>query len=533
MLDVLIRDGWVIDGTGNPAYPADVAIEGERIAEVGRLEGAEAARVIDAQGKIVSPGFIDAHSHSDWSIHANPLAQSTIRQGVTSEVVGNCGYSNAPLTESSRSTIASKLRDYSYDGPVDWSSFGEYLDVVEEMGTSCNLAWLVGHNTLRESAGIIGPSATEEQMEAMKRSLREAMDAGALGISTGLEFEPGRTAPTEEVVTLAKVVGEYDGLYASHIRNRDAHLQEAIEEFLHIVRQSGTVGEVSHLNVRYNSGAPEGAWERAVETVVRSREEEGLDVMADTTPFPDGIGQLAGILPPWVKSEGPARAAEMLKDPEVRERLRTDCDRYWRFIHRGEWHRVRMGKSSLFPELVGMSFPEIAEKWGQDEWECCFDILAAHGEAMDALFVIGDLKSEELLASMASHPLFNLGVDGFTSTTDPFFSIPCAHPIHFAGMTHYLTHYVREKGILRLEETIRKMTSMPATHFGLRDRGLLRRGQFADVVVFDYENLEEVSTVEEPEAYVRGVEHVLVNGVPVVEDSEHTGARPGRHLLRS
>ncbi|MBC7235361.1 MAG: amidohydrolase family protein [Chloroflexi bacterium] len=532
MLDLLIRNGWLADGTGNPLYPADVAIEGERIVDIGRLEGAQARRVIDAVGKIIAPGFIDAHSHTDWSIHANPLAQSTIRQGVTTEIVGNCGYSNAPLEGASRAAVEGRLRQYAYRGAIGWRSFADYLQELARLRPSCNLAFLVGHNTVRQAAGAIGPAVSEQQLTTMENLVREAMDAGALGLSTGLEFEPGRAASTEEVVRLARVVGEYGGVYASHIRNRDAYLQEAVEEFLEIVRQGGVIGEISHLNVRHNTGAPEGAWERAVETMGKARR-DGLDVMADTTPFPDGIGQLAAILPPWVKAEGPARAAELLRDPAVRARLRNDCDRYWRFIHRGEWHRVRMARNERFPELAGKSFPEIAALWGQDEWECFFDILAAHGTDMDNLFVIGLLKSEELLAKMVSHPLFNLGVDGFSSSIDPSFTIPCAHPIHFAGMTHYLTYHVREKGTLRLEDAIRKMTSMPATHFGLRRRGLLCPGYCADVVVFDGDALDDVSTVEHPEAYVRGVEYVLVNGVPTVWAGEHTGARAGQSVLRS
>jgi N-acyl-D-amino-acid deacylase len=217
----------------------------------------------------------------------------------------------------------------------------------------------------------------------------------------------------------------------------------------------------------------------------------------------------------------------------VRARLRTDCDRYWRFIHAGEWQRVRMARNPLFPELAGKSFPEIAVLRGKDEWECCFDILSAYGERIDSLFVIGQIKSEALLAAMASHPLYNLGVDGCSSTIDPSFSIPAAHPIHYAGMVHYLTHHVRDRGTLRLEDAIRKMTSMPATHLSLRGRGLLQAGYFADVVVLDFGTLDEVSTIEHPEAYVKGIEYVLVNGVPVVDGGQHSGARPGRHLLRS
>jgi N-acyl-D-amino-acid deacylase len=528
MLDILIRNGWVADGTGNPTYPADVAIEGERIVDVGRLEGAEAEQVIDASGKIVCPGFVDSHSHNDWSILANPTEQSSIRQGTTTDIVGNCGYSMAPINDLSREFVAARMEIFGYTGPYNWSSYSEFLDVISQTGTSGNLVWLAGHNTIRTAAGVIGSDATEEQLRTMEDFVREAMEAGALGLSTGLEFEPGRNAPTEEVVRLAKVAGEYGGYYVTHMRNRAQYIEESTQEFLDIVRQSGTIGEISHLNVRHNT-APEGAWDRSVGMMEQARE-EGLNVMADTTPFLDGLGQMAGILPPWVKAEGPARTAELLRDPAVRERLRTDCDRYWRFIHRGDWHRIRVLKNRWFPELAGMNFSEVAELWGKDEWDCYFDILAEAGAEMDSLNIIGLLFTEEHSAAMVRHPLFNLAVDGMSSVVSESSENPMAHPINYAGMVHYFTYHVREKHTLRLEEAIRKMTSMPATHHGLRDRGLIRRGYFADVVVFDFEALDDVSTVEQPVAYVRGVEHVLVNGVPVVEDGEHNGARPGRNL---
>jgi N-acyl-D-amino-acid deacylase len=455
--------------------------------------------------------------------------QSTIRQGTTTEIVGNCGYSHAPVNDLSKSFVTDRLEIFGYDGPVNWSSFNEYLDVISQTGISGNLGWLVGHNTLRAAAGVSGPHATEEQLQTMTQFAREAMEAGALGLSTGLEFEPGRTAPTEEIIHVAKVVGEYGGYYATHMRNRDEHIEASTQEFLDIVRESGTIGELSHLNVRHNT-APEGAWERSVGMLERARQ-DGLNIMADTTPFLDGLGQMAGILPPWLQEKGPEQAAKMLRDPQVRQRLRTECDRYWRFIHRGDWDRVRILENKWFPELTGKSLPEIADMWGKDEWDCYFDILAAAGTEMDSLIVIGLLFTDEHLAAMAQHPLFNLAVDGFSSKVDESWGNPLAHPINYAGMTHYLTYHVREKGNLRLEEAIRKMTSMPATHFQLRDRGLLRRGYFADVVVFDFGELDDVSSVEEPVAYVQGVEHVLVNGEPVVDGGEHTGGRPGRNLL--
>lgn len=530
MLDILIRNGWVADGTGNPTYPADVAIEGDRIVDVGRLEGAEAKRVIDATGKIVCPGFVDAHSHSDWSIHTNPLAHSTIRQGVTTEIVGNCGYSNAPITDGSRPLVAGKLKNFGYDGPITWSSFADYLQLIEKMGVTANHVWFLGHNTVRAAAGVRGEQASEEQMQMMERFVAEAMDAGAVGLSTGLEFEPGRLAPTSEIIRLTKVAGDHGRYYSSHIRNRDANYVQSVEEFVRIVRESGAIGELSHMNLRHNT-APEENWYRAVETLNRARQ-SGLNVMADTTPFLDGLGQMAGILPPWVMADGPAKAAERLRDPAVRARLRNDCDRYWRFIHRGDWHRVRMLSDPLFPELAGKNFREIAAMWHKDEWDCYFDILAAHGERILDVTVIGLLFTPEHSAAMVREPLFSLAVDGFSAIVgDKKFVDPFAHPINYAGIIHYLTYHVREKGTLRLEEAIRKMSSQPATHFGLSGRGLLRPGYFADVVVFDFQKLDDVSTLEKPAAYVRGVDYVLVNGVLSVEAGEHTGARAGRNLV--
>jgi len=528
MLDILIRNGWVADGTGNPAYPADVAIEGDRIIAVGPLPAAQAARVIDAQGKIVCPGFVDAHSHSDWSVHTNKEAQSTIRQGITTEIVGNCGYSSAPAVGRAREYIAARQANFGYRGPISWNTFAEYLDVISQAGASTNHVWFVGHNTLRMAAGITGTQASEEQMRTMEELTREAMEAGAVGVSTGLEFEPGRLAPTDELIRVTRVAGQYKGYYSSHIRNRDTYYQESVEEFLRIVRESGAIGELSHMNVRHNT-APEGTWERAVATLGKARA-GGLNVMADTTPFLDGLGQMAGILPPWLMADGPAKAAEKLRDPAIRAKLRTDCDRYWRFIHRGDWHRVRMLSSPIFPELTNKSFTEIAQMWHKDEWDCYFDILSAYGKDMLTINHIGLLFTPEHSAAMVKEPLFSLAVDGFSSVVGGKFQDPFAHPINYAGIVHYLTYHVREKGTLRMEEAIRKMSSMPATHFNLKGRGLIQPGYYADVVVFDFNTLDDVSTVEKPVAYVRGVEHVLVNGVPIVSNSEHTGALPGRHL---
>jgi len=531
--DVLVRNGWIVDGSGRAPFRGDVAITGAQIEHVGPVNGQRADRVIDANGRVVCPGFVDPHSHSDWSLLANPAAESTIRQGVTTEVVGNCGWTYAPVSEASTHFVEARMRTFAYDGPVEWSSFADHLSWLERRGHAPNLAWFVGHNTVRYAAGVFSPLATEPELRAMEDYVREAMHAGALGLSTGLEFNPGRMAPTEELVRLNRVVGEYDGYYTSHVRNRDSHLQDSIDEFLQIVREGGTRGEISHLNVRHRTGAAPGAWQRAVDTMQAAREVEGLDVLADTTPFKDGLGQMAGILPQWVMEGGWEKACARLASADVRERLRTDCDRYWRFIHRGEWHRARLQSSLEFPELEGKNFDEIAALMGKDQWDCYFDILAASGPALESVLLVGELFTDEHLREMITHPLISLGVDGFTSAVDSPLAAVTAHPVCFAGHVHYLTRHVGELQTLRLEEAVRKMTSMPADHFGLRDRGRLEAGAAADLVVLDLDRLEDGSTLRDPVNYVRGVDWVLVNGTPVVEDGAHTGALPGRHLSRA
>jgi N-acyl-D-amino-acid deacylase len=242
---------------------------------------------------------------------------------------------------------------------------------------------------------------------------------------------------------------------------------------------------------------------------------------------------MAGILPHWVLADGWQEAQKRLRDPAMRGRLRGDCDRYWRFIHKGDWQRVRLQASLEYPGLEGIPFDAVAAQMGLDPWDAYFEILAAAGPGMESLLLVGELFTDDHLAEMISHPLFCLGVDGYTASLDAGLEAVAGHPVCFAGHVHYLTHHVREVATLPLEEAIRKMTSMPAAHFGLWDRGLLRRGYAADVVVFDFDELEDVSTTDAPHAYARGVEHVLVNGVHVIDAGEHTGARPGRQLQRA
>lgn len=520
-----------MDGSGAPKRQVDIGVAGDKIVAVGSVTAALVE--FDASGLVVTPGFVDPHSHSDWTLHANREAHSTIRQGVTTEVVGNCGITNAPVTNLSLGAVAGRLRAYGYDGPIEWRTFADYLADVEGAGTSQNLAFFVGHSTVREAAGVTGASPPDESAKvAMAGFVREAMEAGALGLSSGLEYSLGAFAPSTELQQLAKIVGLYGGMYASHVRNRDSQILESISEFLSIVETGNTSGQISHLNVRYDTNAPDRAWERAVEmmTAARSR---GFDVQADTTPFRQGLGMMTGILPQWLLADGYVEAAARLGDPLVRQRLRSDCDRYWRFIQKGQWGRVRLQNSPQFPELNGLTFTEIARLRKQDEWDSFFDILRAAGPAMGPLIMVGDLFTEEHLAEMISHPLFSLGVDAYTSTDHGQLSQATMSPLPYCGHVTYLTSHVRDRQTLSLEEAVRKMTSMPATRFHLHGRGLLREGYLADIVVFDFDRLRSDSTFSRPAVYPQGIRLVIVNGSVVVEDGRHTGRRPGRVLRRS
>ncbi|MEU2604278.1 N-acyl-D-amino-acid deacylase family protein [Streptomyces albus] len=530
-VDVLLSGGRVVDGTGAPARRADIAVRDGRIVAVGSDLRCEAARHLDVTGLTVTPGFIDPHSHSDWSVLGNRDAQSTVRQGVTTEVVGNCGVTYAPLGDAGAEEARRALRAFGYEGPVSWRTFPELLDVVhrQDGGTAQNLAWLVGHTALRDAAGVRGGSAGDDGIARMAFLLEEAMDAGALGMSSGLEYGSGRDAPTGELADVAAVLTRYDGIYASHIRNRDAHLLDAVEEFLTVARRGGLRAQLSHLNVRHDTGAPDGAWHDAVGRLAAERE-AGLDVLADMTPYPHGIGLATGLLPAWLLADGPAHAARRLGEPGVRRRLRRDCDRYWRFVHKGQWDRVALATSPATPELEGLPFPEIAELRGQDCWDAFFDVLRAAGPDMPAVQLMGRLFTPEHVAEAVAHPLFCLGVDGFTSRTEGPLAARTRHPLFFTGHLHYLAHHVLRAGTLGLEEAVRKMTSMVADRFRLSGRGRIAPGQHADLAVLDLAALAAQDTFAFTGTYPAGVPHVLVNGALVVHRGRHLGTRAGRFL---
>jgi len=528
MLDFVIRGGRVVDGTGAPWVRADVGIEGDRVAAVGNLEGAQAACEIDAKGKIVAPGFIDCHSHSDWSLLANRGADSTLMMGVTTEVVGNCGMSYAPVTALNRQRITMDVARTSPGVGVEWTSFGDYLDHVRAGGVGANYAFLVGHAAVRSA--VIGsddrPAAADE-VARMEPVLAQALEEGAIGFSTGLEFVPGRSATAEELTTLSRVVARYGRIHTCHQRTRNERFVESVNEILGVCEAAGARLQISHNNKRL--GAPEGAWEQTMEAQEAARR-RGLDVSCDTTSYIAGLGLMAAVLPPWLFDEGPAKAAERLGDPVVRQKVKGDCRRYWLMIAEGQWDIIWLGRTSNSMELFGKSFVEIGELLHKDPMDCYLDILQKEGAGIADAGIFGQVKTPDHLRELMQHPLVALEADAWTASAEGPLAAMVNHPASFGWTARILGDYVRQRKWLRLEEAVMKMTGMPAAKFGFRDRGVLRPGLAADVVVFDPDTIQDNASFDTPAVYPTGIAHVLVNGTLAVEGGRLVGTRAGQVL---
>jgi N-acyl-D-amino-acid deacylase len=530
MFDVLIRGGKLIDGSGNPWMRSDVAINGDRIVAVGALSQAGATRVIEAQGCVVAPGFIDSHSHSDWTLLANPGADSSLHQGVTTEITGNCGLGYAPVTDLSRVAVEKMAELYMPGVALEWQTFGQYLDRIEEARPGINLAVFAAHGPVRRSVvGMANRPSTPGEQRIIERALSEALDAGAIGVSFGLEYMPGRTASREELLAMCRIAGEQDRMTAWHMRNRDRHFEESTGEIISLISEAGVGAQLSHLSAK--PGSSTRAWNRVMEQVELARA-QGCDVTADMIPFTIGPGLLANILPDWIYDGGLEKTITRLRDPEIRARLKGDCDRYWLMIAAGEWEKVTLTASTKFSALSRLTFAEIAEKRGGDPFDAIFDILAEEGEAMDQVWINGQLFSEGQIREWISHPLVMLASDGWTTKEQGPIAAVANHPNCYGWTAEILGRCVRESQFFSLAEAIRKMTSLPAARFGLVDRGLIRPGMVADIVVFDAERVTNRATYLQPHRYASGFHTVLVNGEIVLEDGKLTGARAGK-LLRT
>jgi len=527
MLDMLIRNSFVVDGTGKPAFAADVGIANGRISQVAAGLEQEARRTIDVSGLHLAPGFIDPHTHSDLTLLVDPLAQSKIRQGVTTEVVGNCGFSAAPLLGASVEEVRAEAALLGLE--VTWSSMAEYLARLQGQGVAVNVVPLVGHNIVRGSVlgyDDVQPSAA--QQKEMERLVAEAMEQGARGMSTGLFYPPGFYARTDEVIGLARVVARHGGIYSSHIRGESDTLFEAVDEAVEIGLRADVTVEIAHLKLAgYRNW---GGVERLL-TTLEEAQARGLRLGCDQYPYRASSTWLSAMLPYWAQTGGAKGIADRLRDPAVRARLRQDWEENraeWE--DRGgmrDWSDIVVAECEARPETLGRSIDEIAAADGRDPLETVFDlIVVSEGQVACVWFD----QSEDNVRAIMRHPLVAVGSDGSSLSPEGILGQRKVHPRNYGTFPRVLGRYVREEKVLSLEEAVQKMTSVTAARFGLADRGVVRPGAWADLVLFSAAAVADEATFTDPHRYPSGIPYVIVNGQMVIENGAHTGALPGAIL---
>ena len=525
MLDLLIRGGTVVDGSGRPGFRADVGVSGGRVVAIGDLDAREAARVLDAGELCVAPGFVDIHSHSDFTLLVDPRAQSAIAQGVTTELIGNCGHGCAPISEPE--LVKTNIYGYTPHERLDWTSMGEYLERLESRRPAVNVATLVPNGNLRLAAlGLAERPASKAEVRYMSVLLEESLAAGAFGLSTGLEYPAERTASPDEILALCRVVQRRGGLYATHTRNRDVHAVESIAEGVAVAERAGVRLQVSHIIPR-RAGDPT-AWERALELVDTTRA-RGLDIAFDSHTRLHGITNLSNALPPEEFALGPAELAARLADPGVRARTKSHHSLISSF-GLGGWDRVFLFSSPHCPDLVGRSFAELAPRGG-DAFDAILDVLLAEVEDPHAVLCTCHSYEDEWLRATMRHPLGMPGSDATDLSLDgPLGSATFLGAYTWAGW--FYRRLVTETGDLSLEEAVRRLTSIPAQRIGLADRGLIVEGAWADLAVFDPARFCDRGTMATPNQLADGVHHVIVNGTVARENGHFTEQRGGA-ILRS
>jgi len=511
MLDLVVINGKLVDGTGNPWYQADIGVKDKHIVAIGRDLG-KANRVIDAKGLVVAPGFIDIHAHSGASLLVDPKGQSAVRQGVTTQVIGNCGHSMFPVAED-----AMPAMDYGKEPMTDLVS---YAGRVREQGVGINVAPLVGHSVVR--AAVMGYAArlpSADELEAMKRIVAKAMEDGAFGMSTGLIYPPGCFSDTNELVALAQVVAKYGGIYTSHIRNEREGVVAAVEEAIAIGERAGLPVQVSH-----HKAANRKSWGLVHDTlrIMEEARARGVDVTCDQYPYVATLSMLSIFLPHWAHDGGMKALLGRLRDVKVRQRILTEVRQLGK-----DWSEVVIIACPKHREWRGLSVAEIAELLGVSPEEAVPETLLAGDD--DVQMVNFGMCEDDVITVMR-HPLTMIGSDGLAVAPDGILGEDPQHPRSYGAFPRVLGVYVREKRVLTLEEAVRKMTSAPAQRLGLRGRGLLREGMRADITIFDPQLVADRATFTEPHLYPVGIEVVLINGEVVIEGGHHTERLPGEVL---
>jgi len=546
--NLILKNCRVVDGTGNTWFRADIAIKDGKIAKLARRIEGEIDETIDVKELIVSPGFIDPHDHSDSVILQNPTADAKVGQGCTTMLAGNCGGSIAPLTEKGREYIGQRVART--DGiNVDWSSFGEYLDRVEKSGVAANFACLVGHHTIRADViGLEDRAPTDAEMSEMKSLVAQSMEGGAFGMSTGLYYVPGEFATTEEVIELAKVVAKYNGIYASHVRCIPTVEWGGITRDPEGVREACVIGEKAGLPVQishYQTHSPydRGKEDKMLEQLEIARE-RGVEVTGDLMPSIWGTSSTQTTLPFWAQEGGLSKILERLRDEETREKIRKDMPeraKYstpaW-FITYGKPERLRLYHSEKHPEFNWKTLKVIAESMGTDPLTAQFDLTIEEGKILS--FLTKNHYEEDIRTAL-KHPTSMVSTDASAIGPRSPFTKQHANPRAYGIYPLTFRKYVRDETrsempdevgtkLLTIQEFVRKSTSMAAQVMGLFDRGLIREGMWADLVVFDPETFSDVATYEDTHHHPVGIDYVFVNGTLVWKKGKHTGTFPGKVL---
>ena len=529
MVDMIIRRGTVVDGTGSPGFDADVVVNRGRIRYIGDASEIEGTITWDAGGRVVCPGFVDIHSHSDFPLYVDGFAQSGVRQGITTLVTGNCGHGPAPSPQKTLTKIITVGFNEEWGIDFAWNTFEEYLDGLFSRGQSINVAPLVAHGAVRLAAmGFDAREPTQDELDVMKSLVAEAMSSGAAGISTGLEYTPGQHASEDELVALSGVVARHGGIYASHIRDRGDHFESAVQEALNIARKADIPAQLSHLAPR--PYAPPGTFDRVL-ALLHDGQERGLKIGIDTFPDTWGPAHLTHLLPLWV-CEGPKEeVVQRLRDPQTAEDCRDYVDQPTNFLLRlGGFDRLFLSNSNAHPELVGRSLEEISGEFRLDHTETILRLAAAEGKDFSTVGIRHVFATQEDLDKLLLEPSCSVGSDGVAVSTGGILGQLVMNRSSYGYAPRFIREYSLDRHMFTLEEAVRKLTSLPADSARLHDRGRLEPGMAADIVVMELEELRDNSTDDNPQAYPSGIDMVAVNGQIVFEDGAHSQKAPGQRL---
>ena len=527
--DLILRNGTIYDGSGSPPVSGDLAIEGDIIADIGSLSNARGKTEIDVTGRAVAPGFVNMMCWANESLIEDGRSQSDIRQGVTLEIMGE-GESMGPLNEAMKNAMVENQGDIKYE--VTWNTLGGYLEYLGKRGVSPNVASFIGAATPRIYViGYEDRPPTEGEIEKMREIVRQAMKEGAMGVSSSLIYPPGNFAKTPELIALASVAAEYGGMYITHLRNEGSGILDALDELFTIARQAGIRGEIYHLKVSGKSNWPKA--DQVIGKVGRARS-DGLQITADVYTYPAGSTGLNSTMPPWVQDGGFQKSLKRLKDPAIRKRVAREM-----LEESDKWENMYLGAGS--PENIllvgfrteklkaytGKTLAEVARLRGKSPEETAMDLIVEDESSVDTVYFT---QSEENLRKFLALPWVSFCSDSPSIAPEGIFLKSSVHPRAYGSFARLLGRYVREQKVLKLEEAIRKLAALPAQNLRVDRRGMLKKGYFADVVVFDPQKIEDHATFAQPHQYATGMIHVFVNGRQVLNDGEHTGAKPGRFV---